>query len=395
MKFSKIGLTRGFKALIIPSFALFGYIRYRNFKTSAYLKMEDEPIKKSKVDILIEEYMNKAPELVRLGLKTNDEAKLQNEHNEEPDNTRIIARSENDYTEHRELYYNYIKYSGMDVVADKKENKLFEKDEIPFMKSVLMNLNSMIDCYVEELDFQIVRNLKGKNFTPSLKIEEREEIKNILVGCIQIYEPDVFKSATDPGNEVYPEEQLYSKGKFFKVNMKHNDYPDKFPKLKEYGVFNDWPNNRVIYKNSGITILINEEDHIKFKIAFDKKKSDQTEKLSTQLLRLYDLLDCIDKTLGYAYHDEFGYLSAIPSNSGNSHSFYMKLKINGANAEKLVQNLKVYSQECNNNYLINSVDDDCTTPDSKNKYLKVINTSSNVSLVQLLLELLQNKESFK
>ena len=239
--------------------------------------------------------------------------------------------------------------------------------------------------FVEEADIQITRNLKNKAFTTRMSPLERVDLKEICLGALKTIEPIVFSTHIDTEDE-YPEILDYSKGKFYAINQKYLDYPNKFPLLKEYGVYSDWPNDRVIYKNKDIVVIINEEEHLKFKVNFNK--TDSKEKLTTSLFQLYEMLDQFEKIVPFAYDDKFGYLSSLPSNTGNSIHFQLKVKLNSdiEKQEKIKSNLTTLSRQFNDNLIVSIESSD------NSKVLKIINSSANVPFVQIMLELLQNKE---
>jgi hypothetical protein len=312
----RIGLKNCFirtTPIIFLGFALF------NNKNKQNLHMKEFNLKpKSKIDELIDKYISKCQELVRHGAYYKITSEQENESL-----NRVVARDESDYSAYRLLYEEYIKLNNLDV-SDKKGN-LYDKDELTFAKTIICVMSELLDEFVEEADIQITRNLKNKAFTTKMSPLERVDIKEICLGALKSIEPTVFSIHIDT-EDVYPDVLDYSKGKFYAINQKYLDYPNKFPLLKEYGVYSDWPNDRVIYKNKDIVVIINEEEHLKFKLNFNKIYS--KEKLTTSLFELYEMLDQFEKIVPFAYDDKFGYLSSLPSNTGNSIHFQLKVKLN-------------------------------------------------------------------
>lgn len=351
---------------------------------------KEDPIKK-----LIKIYYKLCPDIVRLAIEEDLQSDLSH---------KVIARNEDDYNNYKGLYSEYIKLNKLNVNSSKENNNSYknqisnsitpvcEKDNLTFLKTIIINLSNILDNYIEEIDIQVSRNIKGYNFSPLISNKERQELKTTIIKAIKNREKEVFQIKSSIDDE-YPDSDVYSEGKFFKVSTKYIDYPDKFPVLKKYGVYNEWPEHRIIYKNiGGITVLINDEDHIKFKFNYSKSNKDNDNiQAGKSLYLLYDLIQTLEKDLKYAFSQEFGYLTTLPCNSGNAVSFYIKAKINNNKDNKnlIFKELDTLNKNYNNNILIDfsdNIDNNCC-------YLNIVNSSTMMNFSNILIMIMNIKST--
>ncbi len=141
---------------------------------------------------------------------------------------------------------------------------------------------------------RIARNLEGYRFPQEITLEEAEKLtEEILNGVKAIPNNDNYKfirignlSPTD--RMVYIEEHLISPGLIKNIDK---------------GSF-------LLRGDENITIMINEEDHIRTQVLLPGLKLEK----GWQVCNEID--NCLEKTLDYAFHEDFGYLTACPTNVG-------------------------------------------------------------------------------
>jgi protein arginine kinase len=142
---------------------------------------------------------------------------------------------------------------------------------------------------------RLARNIKDKKFPHKLNIEEGKElVKNIEntffdVGnfhkdfkIIYLWENELIT------NEIFLEKQLISDELL--CNMDKSAF--------------------IVNKDETISLMLNEEDHLRI----------QCISSGLNLKENYDLVskldDMLEKKIDYAFHEQFGYLTACPTNSG-------------------------------------------------------------------------------
>ena len=141
---------------------------------------------------------------------------------------------------------------------------------------------------------RIARNLEGYKFPQGLNIEEAEKLtEEILNGAKSIPDNENYKfirigNLSPIERMVYIEEHLISPGLIKNIDK---------------GSF-------LLREDESITIMINEEDHIRTQVILP----------GLNLENGWELCDEIDnsleKSLDYAFHEDFGYLTACPTNVG-------------------------------------------------------------------------------
>ena len=258
---------------------------------------------------------------------------------EEKDCENDLIRNFEDYKTCRE------KYKKKLALNEGEKNEI---DNIPFIKTILSNMDEFMDKYFEDVEISITRNLKHYPSTCQITSEERKELKHFIIDKIIEVEKKVFFSKQN-------EEILIIKGDFNEINKKFSDYPDKNIKLKNHGVFRDWPEDRFVYRNKSIGVLVNEKDHInyKFKFSINNLNADSTKVgLANELLEFFDFVDNLDKIIQVRSNEEFGYLTTDIKESGNSWKFLVKLKPNPLRNDSLYDKLKSLVNDKSKSYSV-------------------------------------------
>ena len=315
-------------------------------------------------------------EIINLGIK----------HTNPVEGSRIIAKNKSNYNSCSENLKSYLKLNGF------KDKEKFEKENLLVMKNFLVLMSNIINHYFEEISVEVNRNLDEFNFVSTMSPQERKEVSTQLINKLKELEKNVFIDKSENGNGYY-------KGNFFGINKKFLDYPNKFLLYKEAGVYNDWPKDRVVYKNKGISVIINDDDHVKFRLnhtpgsanSDDKEAPDV--KISDKLLYFLDILDLFEKQNKVSFHNDFGYLNTNVLNSGHGMNFYLKLKIkdNDEKLTKIAKKMEEFAQSNSQyyNYDFQKIEksDECN--------LIISNSSSYGGLLPALFEIVQLKDEFK
>lgn len=239
---------------------------------------------------------------------------------------RVIARSAHDYLNNRSFFKEFI---GIYHFNNNIPTQQFSKDDLALIKTFVQNLDKIIDEFFIQVSIQISRNVKSIPFSPACSDDNRLYLRQLFIDIISNEE-----------NKVFP-----NSGTFFKVSEKYLDYPERFPFMKENGVFSNWPNNRIIYKNNDIVVIINEEDHIRFKVNLDENNRG---KMTKKILYLFDFVHQLEKQIQFEFDEkDFGYLTTSPSNLGNGLYFIFKIRIKNdpSKIEKIEQAIRQHSPQ--------------------------------------------------
>lgn len=373
------------------------FLSYSSLRTRTKLYQEEknklqntnEQVKPiNKLDEIYNKYLHIAPDVLKYGAFYK---KPTNKTDPDEELYRVIARNESDYDNYHDLYEEVISFYNLQSSEKGMNSGLYEKDDISFVKTIISNMSEIIDMTIEECSIELTRNIKSSNFSTIIQSQERKELTEKIMNSILKSERIAFENKLCIDCEEYKEEGEveYLKGGFFKINKKYMNYSDTFPLLKQYGVYNSWPEDRIVYKNKGISIVINHLDHLKF--SFNYEKSENESKLSKELYSFYDLVDLIGKSLPYAFNEKFGFLSTFPTKSGNGLNFRLKIKVkSGLNKKPVVDAFSSLSRQFNNNYIIEEND----VIDGNDDYSVLIISclSTNVSFIQVLFEILGQKK---
>jgi protein arginine kinase len=142
---------------------------------------------------------------------------------------------------------------------------------------------------------RLARNLVSYSFPNK---STKEECNKVI---------DLVKDAIIKSNTVLKDEF-----EFYKISSL--DEIDKQSMIEEHLISMDLSNNEcgavLIKKDKTVSIMINEEDHIRI----------QTLENGIELDKAWDIADKIDdileESLNYAFHENLGYLTACPTNTG-------------------------------------------------------------------------------
>ena len=141
---------------------------------------------------------------------------------------------------------------------------------------------------------QLSRNFKNSKFTDKLKIEEAQEnvfkVYDILSGGLEDSNLELIK--------LWEQDHNYSKG-FIEEKLISN----KLLNRREKSGF-------VLNKHKTISIMINEEDNLVIKCISDGLNLQEEYRMADKID------DIIEKNIQYAFHQDYGYLTASPSNVG-------------------------------------------------------------------------------
>jgi len=216
----------------------------------------------------------------------------------------LVAANNETILKYRETFRNYVNYIFQEDIS-----KPFESDSLPMVKSLAIGMQEFFENYCTEIQITTNRNIIDFEFTPSINQLEREKLKEYFKNKIEMIEEEVFKM----------------KGNFKENSEKISDTVNKNKNiLSSAGVFRDWPNGRLIYKNNkdAFTCFINEEDHLKMTM-----NTKNPSHMTNDILFYFDFLESIEKKVIFAYDKYLGYLNCLSSNLGNGTYYYIKLRI--------------------------------------------------------------------
>lgn len=142
---------------------------------------------------------------------------------------------------------------------------------------------------------RLARNLKDYPFPNKLSEEEASKV-------------------IEEVNKAIIDSKSILKDEFILYEMKNLDNIQKQSMIEEYLISIDLANNQngavLIKKDKTVSIMINEEDHIRIQVVLDGLKLDEA----------YDLVnkidDVLDERLMYAFDETLGYLTSCPTNTG-------------------------------------------------------------------------------
>jgi len=172
-----------------------------------------------------------------------------------------------------------INFLAWDII-EKKTRWIFEK----------ISFDNVITSRV-----RIARNLKGYPFPHNMSYSEAKEVENILLKVLVRYPSDeIFVIKMDEIGKV--EKQLLIERRIISREFEESSVPSSV----------------VILPKEGISIMINEEDHLRIQClqsGFNLKKS---------LRKIEKVDNFLDERVEYAFSPEIGYLTACPTNVGTA-----------------------------------------------------------------------------
>jgi hypothetical protein len=273
----------------------------------------------------------------------------------------LIAKNKETYNNYRETYKNYINF-----VLQEDTSKPFESDSLSMIKSLAIGMQEFFENYFEEIEITTNRNIIDYEFTPKISRIERKEVKEILKKKIQEIENDIFKT----------------KGQFIEISSRDKMLPNKNSEiLKSAGVFRDWPDDRLMYRNNRDTFfcLINEGDHLT--MASKIKNSSQ---ITNDILGYFDFMETLEKKIIFVYDKYFGYLNSLCSNVGNGTYFRIKLRIK--NDQSSINEIKKKLEEYMKDIKIDIL------KDNEKTFIELTNKNPFFGFSSILVEILGIKE---
>lgn len=141
---------------------------------------------------------------------------------------------------------------------------------------------------------RIARNLQNYRFPQSMKIEESEKLTQEILNAMKKYPSnDKYKfvrirDITPVERVAFIEEHLISPGLIKKI---------------DYSSF-------LLRDDENITIMINEEDHLRIQVLLPGLNFEKGWKLGNETD------DFLESNLNFAFHEDFGYLTSCPTNVG-------------------------------------------------------------------------------
>lgn len=141
---------------------------------------------------------------------------------------------------------------------------------------------------------RIARNFKNYKFPQIMSIEEAEKLTQEVLNAMKNLSSGInykfirINSLTPVERVAYIEQHLISPG---------------LVKTPDYSSF-------LLRDNENVTIMINEEDHLRIQVLFPGMNFGN----GWELINTID--NYLESSLDYAYHDEFGYLTSCPTNVG-------------------------------------------------------------------------------
>lgn len=141
---------------------------------------------------------------------------------------------------------------------------------------------------------RLARNLKDYRFPQMMNMEESERLTQTILNVMKYITGNMnyrfirINNLTPVERVAYIEEHLISPG---------------LVQRPDYSSF-------LLRDDENITIMINEEDHLRIQVLLPGLNFEEGWKLISQVD------DFLENSLDYAFHQEFGYLTACPTNTG-------------------------------------------------------------------------------
>ncbi len=228
----------------------------------------------------------------------------------------------------------------------------FEKENYPIIKNILTSSEDYLKSLVEKIEITSNRNIEGHPFTSKITRSGRREVARTVLSVLKGEESNIFEE----------------NGKFLSLG---EDFKNLNEFYKSCGFTRDWPDGRLMYLNKGISLILNEEDHIKLVGQFE------TEPLN-QLGHYVELLDKLQTKLELCYDDNLGFLNSIVNNLGSATYYKFSVKCDQSKVESFKNHFKNF-------------------PDLRLEYnqekgsLDISNNTSFYTLTQFLIDLISAK----
>jgi hypothetical protein len=172
----------------------------------------------------------------------------------------------------------------------------FEKDNYGIVKSLLTNMEALIGKSLRELEISTNRNIEEYLLSGRVSRSDRREIEKRVLQFLKNKESSIFDES----------------GKYLSLEGGQMNASEQNQFFRSCGFLRDWPDGRFIYLNNGVTVLTNEEDHIKAVYSYNSEKKIDIK----HIVSYFDLLETLEKDLPISFDDNLGYITSLPSNLG-------------------------------------------------------------------------------
>jgi protein-arginine kinase len=204
----------------------------------------------------------------------------------------VVALSKDCYYTFEDILINIAKtYHHRNIKLAK-----YEKDNYGIIKSILINLDELMGKTLKEVELSCSRNIDGYLFSGRISRSDRREIQKRVTQFLKNNEQEIFDESgkylllENSAHQVPPSEQ----NQFF----------------RSCGFYRDWPDGRFLYVNNTLSLITNEEDHIKLVQTMSSGNI-------KNLVSYFNLLEKLEKEFNICYDDHLGYLTSLPTNLGN------------------------------------------------------------------------------
>jgi arginine kinase len=168
--------------------------------------------------------------------------------------------------------------------------------------------------YIVSTRIRVARNLDGFPFTTSISANERRQVEQLIVKAVKNLPKNL------QGQYYHLKDILSSNSK----SLNNSFFPEKGDRFQEAaGITRDFPESRgfFIANNQKFMIWVNEEDHLR--IISMEPGSD----IAGIFNRLADAIKILEQDLKFSFSEQYGYLTACPSNIGISMRASVHIKL--------------------------------------------------------------------
>ncbi len=151
---------------------------------------------------------------------------------------------------------------------------------------------NLVEDVVVSSRIRIARNVEKYKFPEKISIEESDKLTQEILDALKdsedIYEFYRMRDLSNMDKHVFVEKHLIS------PSLLHSVEKSSF----------------LLREDEKVTIMINEEDHIRIQVLLSGFNIDEAWKICSKID------DLIEKKIDYAFHEKFGYLTSCPTNVG-------------------------------------------------------------------------------
>lgn len=181
--------------------------------------------------------------------------------------------------------------------------------------------------YVISTRVRVGRNLAGVPFAPGISKEQRDEVERRVVEALESLGGDL-------SGHYYPLGELDEKTRAQLVED-HFLFKQGDRFLEAAGANRDWPHGRGIFHSDDKKFLVwvNEEDELRI---ISMEEGGDIKSVFDRLARAQDEME---KSLQFAFSDEYGYLSSCPTNLGTAMRASVHIRVPKLDASGRLQGL--------------------------------------------------------